>query len=887
MRILNSLIATLFLLVAIGGFAAYGVYQHFSGDLPDFDQLKNYQPLTVSRVQAGDGRLMAEYATQKRVFVPVSAMPPRLIEAVLAAEDREFFSHGGVNFEAILRAAVTNLLHAGSGRRQIGASTITQQVAKNFLLGNEYSYTRKIKEILLAMRMEQVLSKQRILELYLNEIYFGQGAYGVAEAALTYFNASLDQLTTAQCAFLASLPKGPNNYDPVRHYAAAKERRDWVLDGMFRIGAITEAEMKAAQAEPITLVKRSDSEVYDAPYFTAEVRRELLARFGEKMVYEGGLSVRTSLDPTYQTMADTALREGLVAYDRRHGYRGPVAHIEDDDSWLRRLVDVPVPAGAAPWKMAVVRVVKANGVTLGLADGSPGWLPMSELSWARPELKDQRVGPTPRRPSDVLQAGDVILVEPVQAETVAEQPVKPKRRKGKGKQAPLAEAAAVKPATETVQFYGLRQIPEVSGAIVVLDPRNGRVYAMTGGYSYQMSQFNRVTQAYRQTGSAIKPIVYLAALDNGMTPSTLISGAPVAIEQGPGLPLWRPSNFDASDNINQAPLRVAIEKSINTMTVRMASTIGIDKIIPYVLKLGIMDTMPPEYSYVLGAGLTTPLRLTTAYGMLVNGGKQITPSVIDRVQDRNGVTIFKHDMRACPRCGDYDWPAPGEVPDLPDDRAQVLDPATAFQMVNILRGVVERGTAAHAVGYLNLPLAGKTGTSNDAKDTWFVGFSPDLVAGVYVGFDQPRTLGPREQGASVAAPIFADFMGAALKDKPLDDFRIPPGVVMVRVDPSTGLPTSADNKYIWEAFKPGTEPLPAGEGGAQQVVEGGQGIETLPDDTTLPASDAPTDAAAPGDATLDTGASSPGTPVPPGQLPAPAPTPDETTIPSTGTGGLY
>jgi penicillin-binding protein 1A len=883
MRILNSLIAALFLLVAIGGFTLYGVYQHFSTDLPNFDALKNYQPPTVSRVQAGDGRLLAEYAAQKRVFVPVSAMPPRLIEAVLAAEDREFFSHGGVNPEAILRAAATNVLHLGSGRRQIGASTITQQVAKNFLVGNEYSYTRKIKEILLAIRIEQVLTKQQILELYLNEIYFGQGAYGVAEAALTYFNASLDQLTTAQCAFLASLPKGPNNYDPARHYAAAKARRDWVLDGMHVIGAIGEAEMKTAQAEPITLAKRSDSEVFDAPYFTEEVRRELLSHFGEKTVYEGGLSVRTSLDPVLQGLADTALRDGLAAYDRKHGYRGPIAHIEADAAWVRRLAAVPVPLGAQPWKLAVVREVKPDGAALGIADGSDGWLPMSEMAWARPELKDQHVGAPPRRPDQLFKPGDVILVEPIKASTVAAAaPVK--TRHGRKAKAVAVVARAI---ASSVQYYGLRQIPEVSGAIVVLDPRNGRVYAMTGGYSYDMSQFNRVTQAYRQTGSAIKPIVYLAALDNGMTPSTLISGAPVAIEQGPGLPLWRPSNFDSSDNIDQAPLRVAIEKSINTMTVRMASTIGIDKIIPYVEKLGIIDTMPPEYSYVLGAGVTTPLRLTTAYGMLVNGGKKITPSLIDRVQDRNGVTIFKHDTRACPRCGDYDWAAAGEVPDLPDDREQVLDPATAYQMVNILRGVVERGTAAHEVGVLNLPLAGKTGTSNDAKDTWFVGFSPDLVAGVYVGFDQPRSLGPREQGASVAAPIFADFMGAALQGKPVDDFRIPPGVVMVRTDPATGLLAGPGDKYIWEAFKPGTEPLPAGEGGQQQVVEGGQGIENLPSDTTLPASDAPTVGAETQDLSVPdaTGAPPPASAVVP--VPTPAPTPDQTTVPATGTGGLY
>ncbi len=829
MRQIQFLLTAILVLLVAGAFGVFGVYEHFADQVPDFAQLQNYQPTVATRVHAGDGRLMAEYAKQKRVFVPIKAIPPRLISAVLAAEDREFYSHGGVNPAAIARATLTNLMHVGSGKRQIGASTITQQVAKNILLSNEYSYARKVKEVILAIRMDQAMSKDRILELYLNEIYFGRGAYGVAEAALTYFNKSLDQLTIPECAYLAALPKGPENYDPARHYKPAIDRRNYVIEGMREIGAITPAEATAAMAEPITLHGRTEGEVFNSPYFNEEVRRELIAHFGQDLVYQGGLSVRTSLDPALQAYADQALRDGLIAYDRRHGYRGPIGHIDVDAIWPHHLAAVVTPAGAAPWRLAAVLSVRGEGAEIGFVDGSHGVMPMSQLAWARPTKDDQRVGAFPTRADQVLHQGDVVLTEAVTEEAAA---AKPAKRKRKGQ--PAVTAAPATSGGRTV--WALRQIPNVSGAIVVIDPHTGRVLALSGGYSYDMSQFDRATQAYRQMGSSIKPFMYLAALDNGMTPSTLILDAPVAIEQGPGLPLWRPNNFETNEYLGPAPLRVAIEKSINTMTVRMASAIGIDKIAPYVERLGIMNKMPAQYSMVLGAGQTTPLRLTTAYAMLVNGGKRVLPSLIDRVQDGQGRTIFRHDNRDCPHCSDFAWAPPGEVPDLPDEREQLIDPGTAYQMVNILRGVVQRGTAAGAVGSkLDFPVAGKTGTTNDAKDTWFVGFTPDLVAGVYVGFDQPRTLGPDEQGAHVAAPIFAEFMGNAMKDKPITDFRVPPGVRLVRVNPANGQYASAgERNYIWEAFKPGTEPTPDG-----LVVQGGTGVETLPADANVPMTDEP------------------------------------------------
>ena len=897
MRYIQSLLFTLFLLLVLGSGAAFVVYEHYAADLPDFEQLADYQPPIMTRVHAGDGRLLAEYATERRVFVPISAIPPRVVQAMLAAEDREFFTHGGVNPAAIVRAQIQNLLHAGQGRRQIGASTITQQVAKNMLLGDQYSYVRKIKEAILAVRMEQALTKERILELYMNEINFGRGAYGIATGALVYFNKSVDELTVAEAAFLAGTVKGPSNYDPARHYDAAKVRRDYVIDGMAKIGAISEAEARAAEAEPIVLRKRDETQVFSAPYFTEEVRRELIQHFGEDKVYKSGLSVRTSLNPILQSYADKALRDGLVTYDRRHGWRGPVTHIEitaEGKTWQQALAAVPMPGGAAPWKLALVRAVKPEAADIGFADGSTGILAMKEMEWARPTTEDQHVGATPKTADQVVKRGDVVLVEAVAEAPAAAKPA-PKAKGAKVAAEPVAPPSAPGPT-----HWALRQIPNVSGAMVALDPHTGRVLAMDGGWSYESSQFNRATQAYRQIGSTFKPFAYLAALDNGMTPSTLILDDPIELEQGPGLPMWRPHNFEGGEAPGPQPLRVAIEKSLNLMTVRMATTIGIDKIAPYVERLGLMDKMPLLYAQVLGAGQTTPLKLATAYAMLDNGGKRITPSLIDRVQDRDGKLVFKHDTRACPRCGDYDWGADGEVPSLPDEREQVIDPATAYQMVNIMEGVIQRGTAAASVGgYLKMPLAGKTGTTNDINDTWFVGFTPDLVVAVYVGFDTPRTLGRQEQGARTAAPLFTEFMTDALRDVPAVDFRIPPGVRLVRVNPATGKLAEGERNAIWEAFKPGSEPTPS-----DQVVEG-EGIDAgsigdvdqsnpPPDESQAllhvgqPQQPAPPFGAAVAGTVPQAGANGvpPVPQVPTAASPLPPP-PQRATAPSTGTGGLY
>jgi len=768
----------LFVLTLIGGAGAIGVLWHFGKGLPDYAQLADYEPPTVTRVHAGDGRLLAEYAIEKRVFMPISAMPKRVINAFLAAEDKNFYSHYGIDLASIMRAAVQNLSKISQNRRPTGASTITQQVAKNFLLTNELSLTRKVKEAILAFRIERAFSKDRILELYMNEIYLGFGSYGVAAAALNYFDRALDELTIAEAAYLAALPKAPNNYHPVRFPEAAKIRRDWVISRMYEDGHISEAEAREALSEPLAIRQRAETEYARADYFAEDVRRELLARYGEKGLYKGGLSVRTTVDPKLQEVADRALRDGLIAYDRRHGWRGPLERWQVTKDWKPRLAALQPPAGAGLWQLALVFEVGAQEATVGLADGSSGKIPLAELAWAREPREEQRVGPAITKPSQVLAPGDVILVEAVQ-------------KAGDGKAYPAGT-------------FALRQIPAVSGALVALDPHTGRVYALSGGYSFDMSQFNRATQAQRQPGSAFKPFVYMAGLDNGMTPSTLVVDAPIVLEQGPGLPKWRPGNY-GNRFYGPSTLRLGIEKSRNLMTVRLALTVGMDKVAQQAEAFGIYDKLPLHISMALGAGETTPLKLTAAYAMLVNGGKFITPTLIDRIQDRHGRTIFRHDNRQCLDCAADSW-AGQLVPHLPDTRQQIANPASAFQMVNMLQGVVERGTGA-SLRSLGKPLAGKTGTTNDSNDTWFVGFTPDLVVGVFVGFDTPRTLGRQETGSSVAVPIFKAFMAEVLDGRPAIPFRIPTGVRLVRVEADSGRVARAGERgVIMEAFKPGTEP---------------------------------------------------------------------------------
>ena len=790
-KILGALFGLAVILAIAGGGGVIYVFFHYGRGLPEYSQLADYEPPTVTRVHAGDGRLLAEYATEKRVFVPIEAIPRRVVNAFLSAEDKNFYGHPGVDFVSVLRAIVTNLANLGADRRPVGASTITQQVAKNFLLTNEVSIERKIKEAILAFRIEQAFTKQTILELYLNEIYLGFGSYGVAAAALNYFNKSLDELTIGEAAYLAALPKAPNNYHPVYRHEAAVARRNWVVGRMVEDRRITAEEATEAKAEALVVRRRDDTEVVEAEYFAEETRRELARLYGDDGLYAGGLSVRTTLDPRLQKIANRVLREGLIYYDRRHGWRGALQEIDlgDGADVVAQLQAIERPVGIdESWQLAAVLATDAAQAQIRLADGSAGHIPMAELKWARKWIEGQRIGNEPKRPSDVLQPGQVVLVEAVS--------------EGDGGETLEADS------------FALRQLPNVNGGLVALDPHTGRVLAMAGGFSYARSEFNRVTQARRQPGSAFKPFVYLAGLDSGFTPATMILDAPFVLDQGAGLGKWKPSNY-SKEFYGPTPMRVGIEKSRNLMTVRLAQTIGMEKVVDYARRFGVIENMEPVLSMALGAGETTLMQITTGYAMLVNGGKRISPTLIDRVQDRHGRTIYRHDLRACEPCQAAAWQNQAP-PALPDEREEVVDPASAFQIVGMLQGVVQRGTGRR-IAELGMPLAGKTGTTNDNLDTWFVGFSPDLAVGVFVGFDEPRTLGPQDTGSNVAAPIFKDFMAEALTPEDAVPFRIPPGIRMVRLNAENGqLARPGDSNVFLEAFKPGTEPT-----GRAVVIDGG------------------------------------------------------------------
>ena len=782
LKILAVLAGGAFLLLLGGGAGTLYLLHRHSDGLPDYRQLAHYQPPTVTRVHAGDGRLLAEFAHEKRVFLPVEAIPKRVIQAFLAAEDKNFYSHPGIDILSIARAAVTNLERLGDDRRPVGASTITQQVAKNFLLSNEVSLERKIKEALLAFRIERAFTKDQILELYLNQIYLGVGSYGVAAAALAYFGKSLDALTTGEAAFLAGLPKAPSWYHPEGRPEAAVARRNWVIGRMLDVGFIGREEAEQARAEPLVMQRRPPAEVVTADYFSEEVRRELIERHGEDFLYQGGLSIRTTVSPTLQAIADRALLDGLIAYDRRQGWRGPKSRTEwhlEPGGWSH-LAEMDRSDGRAGWQLALVMAVDAETATMALDDGTEALLPLEGLKWARRQDADGKLGPPVERADQVLAAGDVVWVERVTA-------------------ADGAEVDA--PPTAT---YALRQPPEVEGAIVALDPHTGRVLAMRGGFSHGRSVFNRATQALRQPGSALKPFVYLAALEHGFTPSSILLDAPIVIDQGPGLGKWKPSNY-SKRFYGPSTLRLGLEKSRNVMTVRLAQSVGMDRIIEMASRFGLDRGLGHNLASALGSNEVDLLQLTTAYAMLVNGGKRIEPALIERIQDRHGTTISRRDARPCPGCQNVDWEGQ-PAPLLPDEREQVVSPERAYQMVNLLTGVVERGTGMRARS-IDKPVAGKTGTTDDSRDAWFIGFTPDLVVGVFVGFDQPKSLGGDEQGASVALPIFVQFMEAALKGQPATPFRVPPGVRLVRVDAETGLlPGNGTQVAILEAYMPGTEP---------------------------------------------------------------------------------
>ncbi len=785
-------------LLAVGALSAVSYIWYVTRDLPSVETLQNYAPPVTTRVYAGDGTVLGEYARERRVFVPIGFIPKLVVEAFTSAEDRNFFNHPGIDPSGMLRAAIKDVGKVVMGRRPEGASTITQQVARNFLLNSDVKIARKIREVVLAVRIDATYSKEKVLELYLNEINLGQNSYGVASAALNYFGKSLDDLDIAEVAFLATLPKAPSHYDPRYHYQAALDRRNWVIGQMAENGYITEEQAKAAAAEPLNAGNRPlGSQTQDVDYFVEEVRRQLYSKYGQQALYDGGLQVRSSLDTRLQNYAVNALRMGLVRYDRRHGWRGAVSNIAVTGDWKSVLAKVGNQSGIDTWRVAVVLGFSPDkSVSIGLADGAHARMPFSELTWARRELKDALIGPAPAKPQDVVKVGDLIYVE----------------------------------AVDNRGDYGLRQVPEINGAIVAMDPHTGRVLALSGGFSYASSQFDRAMQAMRQPGSAFKPFVYAAALDNGFTPVSKVLDAPFCMQQGPGLPLWCPENFEKKF-IGIATLRRGIVLSKNLMTVRLAQAVGMDKIEPYPEKFGVYDHLPPLLANALGSAETTLLRLTTGYSEFDNGGKKITPSLVDRIQDRNGKTIWRHDDRVCDGCDAANWQGQAE-PLLDDTREQIIDTRTAYQIVSMLQGVVEYGTG-RSISVVGKPLAGKTGTSNESRDVWFVGFSPDLACGVFVGFDNPRTLGKLEQGATVAAPIFRDFMKGALADVPATPFRVPPGIEFVSVDRLTGAPVpSGTPNAIDEAFKVGT--APGDPGAPPQLVVGGDTPPTAGANPTSP-----------------------------------------------------
>ncbi len=783
-------------LFAVGAIMAFAVVifaviyiVRVSADLPSYEALRHYQPPVMSRVQAGDGKLIAEYAREHRVFVPRAAIPDLVVQAFISAEDKNFYHHNGLDLRGIARAVLVNVKNKIEGKRLEGASTLTQQVAENFLLDTDQQFNAKVRKMITAVRMEKVFSKDKILELYLNEIYLGNRSYGVAAAALSYFGKPLDQLDLAQIAYLAALPKGPANYNPVRHKARAVARRNWVLGRMAANGYITPEQAAAARQEDLVVTNRLAGASYlAAEYFVEEVRRKVFSMYGEDQLYDGGLSIRTTLDTRLQIAARKALRNGLEAYDRRHGYRGPLAHLADMSNWRQALADTKgKPDVDEDWRLAVVLKTTPAAAVIGFSSGDIGTIPLKALTWARKPLTNAKTGPAIKVPADVLSRGDVIYA------------------------APLAQNQQQEGATPQ---YGLRQVPAVNGALLAMDPHTGRVLALVGGYSYQQSQFDRATQAQRQIGSAFKPFVYAAALDLGYTPVSLVLDAPFIADGGNRTRFYKPMNYSAGKYYGLSTLRLGIEKSRNVMTVRLAQQIGMKPIVDIAERMGIYDHLQPVLAMALGAGETTPWRLIGAYASFVNGGKKVTPTILDRVQDRNGKTIFRHDIRDCPDCNAPQGWGPQGLPEpkLPDIRKQVLDPVTAYQITSMLEGVVQRGTGRR-VRAVGKPVAGKTGTTNDYKDAWFIGFSPDLVAAVYVGYDNPTTLGRGEAGGSVAAPIFRDFMIAALKDAPNAPFRIPEGVRLVRVNQRTGeLARPGDPQAILEAFRPGTEPKPGGHG---------------------------------------------------------------------------
>ncbi|MGZ3306034.1 MAG: penicillin-binding protein 1A [Asticcacaulis sp.] len=731
-------------IVAIAGFAVAIYAAWLFHDMPDGSELADFHPATSARVFAWDGTLIGQYGQERRIYVPYNRIPPRLAEAFLAAEDRNFFNHNGVDLSGMSRAMAKNTLNLFMGRRFEGGSTITQQVAKNLLLNNSRTVGRKLKEVILARRLENSLSKQQILELYLNDIYLGYRSYGVGAAAYNYFGKSVDELSLAQMAYLGALPKGPENYRPSNHKEAAMARRNWVLGEMAKAGWVTRAEADAASKEDLVIQATPERAKYrDADYFVTEVERRAKNLFADHdAIYTQGFYIKTTLDPRLQTIGREALMDGLESYDRRHGWRGAFDHVSVNSDWQSAASQHEAPAERPNWVQAIVTDAGKGSVAIRTIGGQSGHLNAVDIAWAFA--------------GKGLKSGDLVFVEPAD---------------GGG--------------------FRLRQVPEVNGALVAIDPYSGRIEAMVGGYSFSLSKFNRATQAYRQPGSSIKPFVYSVALEHDFTPATIIDDSPVSMMGGDGK-MWNPENYE-HDYLGPQPIRRGIELSRNTMTVHLAEKVGIKPIVTKIMDWGVADNLRPEMSMVLGAGEVAPYRLTNGYAMFVNGGRKVKPHLIEEVLDRNGQVKYKADDRTCGTACTATFDGM-ESPRLQPPGDQAMDPITAYQMNTFLQGVTIRGTAAAAGRVLGFPIGGKTGTTNEFRSAWFVGFTPDLVVGVFVGFDDNRSLGEHETGAVAALPVWIQFMQNAYKNRPTRDFVKPRDVVFAPVH------------GMMEAFKPGTAP---------------------------------------------------------------------------------
>jgi len=723
----------------------------YSNKLPDYKILKNFKPPVSSKLYSGEGELVSDFSSEKRIFVPYNSIPRTVIYAFLSAEDKNFFSHPGVDAKGIVRAVVNNISNLISSKRLEGASTITQQVAKNFLLTNEVSINRKIKEAILAFRIERALSKERILELYLNQIYLGEGAYGIASASLEYFDKPISKLNYAEASLLAALPKAPSRYNPFKNIALAKYRRDLVIQNLFENSYIDKKKYNELIQSKIKLSKRKRIYLEDARYYVEDVRKSIVEKYGFEKVYKQGFNIKTPINLKIQTIATQSLREGLIKYDKRKSWRGPLLNKKPSKSWTKGLEKFDLEKSIG-WNLAIVKKIDKFFAEIETNQNDKGKIEYKDISWTKKEI------------IDILKIGDVIYVKKLKN-----------------------------------NLYSLKQIPEANGGIVVIDPFTGRILAMSGGFSFKKSEFNRSTQALRQPGSAFKPFIYALALENNFTPSTLILDAPIVLDQGEDLKMWKPENY-GKKFYGPLTLRTGLEKSRNLMTVRIAQELGINKITNFSKKLNIYDNPKELMSISLGSAETTLLNLSAAYCSFVNGGKLIEPIFVDRIQDSEGKTIFNSEKRLCKKCSEISFLGT-DIPKITDNFPQIFSQETAYQITSMLEGAVKRGTS-RGLKDLNLDLAGKTGTTNKNTDAWFIGFTSNLVVGIYVGFDEPKSLGRYETGAKTAMPIFKSFIKKTIKKSDARPFKVAKNIKMMVIDAKTGKKASfGSKKTIIEVFK--------------------------------------------------------------------------------------